>query len=277
MGRGDRKGAFQLSACVFSVILFLWLLQGHFVPDLSSEYEMFWRAFGEALAWAAFVWLSYMALEPYVRRRWPDLLVSWARLSSGKLRDRLLGRDALVGTTIAATVAWIGYLENALPYWINISDVTPGGLIPNSLSDLRRFFGVLIGTVWGGVGFGVGVLALLFFARVILRRNWLATLITGLVLTAVFLNEPNIFFDFPVTAIQMTLWLFLLIRFGFLAFAIGWMEFGLLTSIPITLRASDWYAGRSLFVLLLFLGFALYGFRTALAGRPVFGNLAVDD
>jgi hypothetical protein len=218
-----------------------------------------------------------MALEPYVRRRWPDLLVSWARLSSGKLRDPLVGRDGLVGTTIAAIVAGITYLESALPYWIDISGVTPFPLVPNSLSDIRRFLGVLIGSVWAGVGLAVGVLALLVLARVIVRKNWLATLVTGLVLTGIFLNEPNIFVDFPVTAIQVALWLFLLIRFGLLAFAIRYMESGLLTSIPITPRASDWYAGRSLFVLLFIVGLAVYGFRTALAGRAVFGNLAVDD
>jgi hypothetical protein len=50
-----------------------------------------------------------------------------------------------------------------------------------------------------------------------------------------------------------------------------------LRNVPVTLDLSDWYAGRSLFVIALCLGLALYGFRAALAGRPAFGNLAVDD
>ena len=33
--------------------------------------------------WAAQVWLLYTALEPYVRRRWPHMLISWKRLLGG--------------------------------------------------------------------------------------------------------------------------------------------------------------------------------------------------
>jgi hypothetical protein len=28
---------------------------------------------------AAILWLVYIALEPYVRRNWPDSLISWTR------------------------------------------------------------------------------------------------------------------------------------------------------------------------------------------------------
>ena len=38
----------------------------------------------------------YLALEPYVRRTWPVILITWSRLVSGQLRDPLVGRDLLV-------------------------------------------------------------------------------------------------------------------------------------------------------------------------------------
>ncbi len=45
----------------------------------------------------AFVWLAYIAIEPIVRRSWPELLFSWSRLLSGRFRDPLVGRDLLAG------------------------------------------------------------------------------------------------------------------------------------------------------------------------------------
>ena len=43
------------------------------------------------------LWLLYLALEPIVRRRWPDSLVSWTRLLRGRVLDPLVGRDVLLG------------------------------------------------------------------------------------------------------------------------------------------------------------------------------------
>lgn len=33
------------------------------------------------------MWVTYMAIEPYVRRVWPRMLVGLVRLLSGRLRD----------------------------------------------------------------------------------------------------------------------------------------------------------------------------------------------
>ncbi|MBK9472486.1 MAG: hypothetical protein IPO18_09410 [bacterium] len=44
------------------------------------------------------MWPAYVALESYVRRLWPRMLVSWARLVSGPgVAHPLVGRDILVG------------------------------------------------------------------------------------------------------------------------------------------------------------------------------------
>ena len=38
-----------------------------------------------------------MALEPYVRRRWPQTLISWSAVLIGRVRDAVVGRDVLIG------------------------------------------------------------------------------------------------------------------------------------------------------------------------------------
>ena len=35
-------------------------------------------------------WLYYLALEPYVRRLWPQALISWSRVLAGRVRDPLV-------------------------------------------------------------------------------------------------------------------------------------------------------------------------------------------
>ena len=277
MGRGDRRGAFQLSLFTGSMTVFVWHLWGHLVPDLQSYFLMFVRALGESLFLAAFIWLSYLALEPYVRRRWPGVLISWARLSSGKFRDPLVGRDVLAGAMVGAVATGLGELEFALPYWTDIRNVTPAWLLPVSLGEAWRFAGVFVFSLAFCVFAGLLNLALLFLVRVVVRKDWLAIGIAAVVLTTLTRSPENILVDLPIATVQVTLTLFVLIRFGLLAFATSVFLTNLINLTPITLRLSYWYAGRSLFVLLFIVALALYGFRTALAGRPVFGNLAVDD
>jgi hypothetical protein len=95
LGRGDRRGAFRLAAFLMVLSMLAWLLGAHHVADLGGEFGMFGEALAFSLFFAAFVWLIYMALEPFARRRWPDLLISWTRVLSARLRDPLV--DILAG------------------------------------------------------------------------------------------------------------------------------------------------------------------------------------
>ena len=51
------------------------------------------------------VWAVYLAIEPYIRRHWPQAIISWSRLLAGRLRDPLLGRDLLIGVLLG--LAWL--------------------------------------------------------------------------------------------------------------------------------------------------------------------------
>jgi hypothetical protein len=41
--------------------------------------------------------LFYVAIEPYVRRNWPESLISWTRLHNGQFRDPLVASHILAG------------------------------------------------------------------------------------------------------------------------------------------------------------------------------------
>ena len=46
------------------------------------------------------MWVLYLALEPYVRRYWPQAIISWTRVLGGRWRDPLVGRDVLYGVIL---------------------------------------------------------------------------------------------------------------------------------------------------------------------------------
>ena len=46
---------------------------------------------------AALIWVLYVALEPYVRRRWPQTIISWTRVLNGQMRDPVVGGHILAG------------------------------------------------------------------------------------------------------------------------------------------------------------------------------------
>ena len=59
------------------------------------------------------LWVIYIALEPYVRRFWPDGILGWTRLISGYVRDPRVGRDVLTGCVfgVAMGCCWTIFYE----------------------------------------------------------------------------------------------------------------------------------------------------------------------
>ena len=58
---------------------------------VEREYFVLFENLGLALVPGAFAGVMYIALEPYVRWRWPQLLIGWIQVLTGHLRDPLVG------------------------------------------------------------------------------------------------------------------------------------------------------------------------------------------
>jgi hypothetical protein len=81
MGRGDRRGATTLALIGSAAMMGSWLFIGRgFIAS--------YAAMGFTLGAASFVWVAYVAVEPFVRRRWPTMLVAWVRVLAGNVRVR---------------------------------------------------------------------------------------------------------------------------------------------------------------------------------------------
>jgi hypothetical protein len=82
LGRGDRQTAFRF-ALYLGAVRVLWLLGAHHVLA-QGEATLLISHYAFA-AWRIFiVWVFYIAAEPYARRLWPQVLVTWMRFVGGR-------------------------------------------------------------------------------------------------------------------------------------------------------------------------------------------------
>jgi serine/threonine-protein kinase len=230
------------------------------------------------LFFGSFGWLSYMALEPYVRRHWPHVLMSWARISAGKFRNPIVGRDILVGMFLGVLLGTLGLTDVCVPYFVNLYGVLPSDAHPEFFGDLRHLLGLFVYLLQTALLLTLATLLLYYVIRMIVRNDRFALAITFVLCVVASLTPGNLYLDLPVTAVQIALLLFAFIRFGFIALLSA--EFVLQITVyglPLTLRPSDWYFARSLTVLSLIVALALWAFRLSTKGKRVFSGLQLED
>ena len=273
LGRGDRKGAFRLATFYLLVSYTARLLLAHHVADTNAELNLLIVPGALALLSAAVIWVYYIALEPYVRRRWPEYLISWTRLLGGNYRDSMVGRDLLAGCLFGCCLALVEHVINALPAWFNLPGQTPINGDGAILGPAAKFLGVLLLAGIGGIFFSLTILFLFFLVRAAIRNYWAAILVVGVVLTLINLGRENVIAETIGAVLLATLALLALLRFGLLTLIVAVSVENLLQVFPVALDPSRWYFVRGFVPAMLVLAFTLYGFRTSLGARPVLSVL----
>jgi serine/threonine-protein kinase len=124
-GRGDRRGAARLAGLLAITNLLGWLLIAHHIPDADIERNRLFTTIGRSLFASAVIWVFYLAAEPYVRRTWPHILITWSRLLGGRYRDPLVGRDLLIGATTGLAMTVISYVFYLTPGWLSWTPLAP--------------------------------------------------------------------------------------------------------------------------------------------------------
>ena len=274
LGRGDRKGARRLAVYVLAAATLNWVLDAHHVTGF-AEFAAFTTVLGFNLLLAGSTWTFYLALEPFLRRLWPKMIVSWVRLLDGRWRDPLVGRDLLVGLLAAAGIVLATRFMVIAPAWVGVVPLRPDTVGPPiavelaSLRGLRYALGNLCVAQALNLVFPMGYLIFLLLCRLALRRTWLAVTVFIVVTSLSFGNtgaDPVLEFSF--SAVSSAFFLVVLFRFGLLSILALTSASGLLTVFPLTFDTSAWYAGATVIGLGAFAAIALYAFRTSLAGRP---------
>jgi hypothetical protein len=275
-GRGDRRGAMKLAAFVFIGYLFIHLAMMN-VPQIGVLHALATLVrqapIGHALLHAAIVWVMYMALEPYLRRLWPRVLVSWARLVSGRLRDPIVGRDILIGFAFACFNQVVFLTARAL--WGRSAG--PERMNRDLIDSLSGVGGVLAGIATYATGAGIVVMAfftLVLICRMLLRSNRAAIAISVAFFSALFvfggIPEVGLVTSMVVGVIGMASFTYVALRFGFLAAMVGGSLVQVAAVMPWTTDLSVWYSDRMLVAIAILGALLAYGFITALGGRSIF-------
>jgi serine/threonine-protein kinase len=286
LGRGDRRGAFRLASAAFAARLCVWVFGGHHVPAFWPELGLLAIALAWSLCVAAVVWAFYIALEPTVRRLWPQRLVGWSRLLAGRHRDPIVGRDLLIGSLVGLlfALAW-SQLHILLAQWLGTSNPPPPLRFPGPLA--RLVFAPRIDTLLGGRFVAAGLMAALLAGlygglaltvfllgwRLILRRDSLVAI--GVVAFATFLSWPAEMSGYGWSGIVAGLVgaagiVFLYVRVGLLAATVAMVVAFLYSLFPMTADVSAPYFGTGLIGALAAAGLGLWGAVNALGNRRLF-------
>ena len=276
LGRGDRRGASRLAVLVFAANAVVWGVGAHHSLNL-YEFSLFLTFLGSGLVFSSFFWVLYIALEPYVRQRWPALLVSWSRLLAGDFRDPLVGRDVLAGCLFGALMDAFKRLVWFVPVWLGDPPTQPLAGPDWQFLGARAIIAAVSNNVIISLFIAFFFLFVLFFFRALLRKEWAAA-IAFVLFNSVFFASSGSHFVLVSNLIFSFGTVFLLIRLGLLA-TVAQVVFQvcLLDGFPLTTQGSAWYAGISMAGILLMAAMALYGFYTSLGGRPVFGGAVFEE
>jgi hypothetical protein len=265
-GRGDRDGAYRIAGVIFVSEMVLWLCRTHLALGLDML-ASFILALCGSLFVSAFIWTVYLAVEPWVRRRWPQTLVSWSRLLAGQLRDPLVGRDILFGVMLGAVWTLIFQIRSiplmrmgAAPF-LGQSEFLLGG---------RTALGAWLTQATTSILGTLQFFFLLLGLKVVLRKDWLA----AIAFVAIFalprgLTSSHIAIDLPTQILVYAIAVLIVFRFGLIPLAVAIFTVDMSANLPFCSDLTAWYMAGSVLALLSVAVLAAWGFYHSLGGKPL--------
>jgi serine/threonine-protein kinase len=265
-GRGDREGALRLAGVMFALKILLWLCRGHMVAGIDTL-GLFILAVSTGLFVAGTTWILYLALEPWVRRRWPQTMISWSRLLSGQFGDPQVGRDILFGVMLG--VVWILIIQIRQ---IPLMRLGASPSLPQSdyLMGGREALGAWLTQIPASILGTLGFFFLLLGLKLLLRKDWLA----AIAFVAVYalsqgLSSSHTVVDLPMWIVVYAIAVLIVYRFGLIPLACAIFTVNMLVNVPFTTDLSVWYASTFALTLLSVVGLAGWGFYRSLGGEKL--------
>ena len=279
LGRGDRRGASRFATAVFAISAAAWIFGGTHVAA-AAELGLVAMRVGWSLFLAGAVWMIYVALEPYVRKYWPGVLIGWSRLLAGRWRDPLVGRDVLVGVLFVAAAASVSQMPGAASHLLGIAAPIPAVQSDLALMGLRGVAATFMMDLLTAVLLSTMGLFFMFLLRRVLRLQWLAAaaFVAIIVLnSAESWGTANALLPLISSVLAGLLIVLVITRFGFLAYVSGVALDIVFETFPVTTRLSAWSAGPGLFAVAVCLIALAWATRTALAGQLLFAGTGSDE
>jgi hypothetical protein len=279
-GRGDRQGAFRTAAVTFVTLLAGFLLGTRVFSDPGVAYDRLGALVSVALYVAANIWVFYIALEPYVRRFWPQLLIGWTRLLSGRLRDPLVGRDVLAGVAAGTVAALLIASRELVPRVLGLPPATP--VLPSGLVLLGARYGLSLSlqTIRRALVNAMQLVCVVVFLKIVVRRTWLVLLLGTVAIVPTAMSgtfaADHLPIELTIVVLGIGLMFIVLLRYGLLALVVTFYTFLLIEAFPLTFDLARPYAGASIALLLGIAALSAFGFYASRGDEPLFGRVLLD-
>jgi serine/threonine-protein kinase len=280
-GRADRRGAARLVLFVMIGNAIMFLVTAHHVPDVNLEMDLFTRTFGGVLVDAAILWIVYLALEPYVRRFWPDGILGWTRLLAGYVRDPRVGRDLLTACVVGTGMALLLEKSNHLvPPLFGYAARVPTAQGIAALGGAAPTLNFIWNSITNGIVVAVFLVLGYVLLRLTLRRTSLATaaavILVALVQAPNALNADTVWWIAAIEqAVIVAAATTIVIRYGLLVTAVTLPLINILSNVPLTYALSHWTSTTSNITLAVVAGLTGFAFYASRAGQPLLGKLEV--
>jgi hypothetical protein len=273
----EHKGAFRLALLVFLVTLFRYILFNHHVGSL-EEIRILAEDLSISASLAGCMWLIHAVIESIRKSRFPLHVTSWNHMLAGHLGSPLVGRDLFVGCLLGVLTTLIQCVWNLTPAWLGRSPAFPSGgwtSFAGLTSPIERAL------LAGDKALLLGTSLFLVFGLLsrLLRKEWEATTVIWMLITAAFLLPSHqTLIDYFFAGISAAVVTYCVIRFGLLsvvslcfAYRITYKEFS------ITSHFAEWYAHGTILALVVLVGLAAYAFRTSFGKQPIAHGSLVRD
>jgi hypothetical protein len=271
-GRGDVRGAQRLGVLAIFAQLIAWAFNDPHVGNAGQVVNRFLESVGEALFGGGVLYVMHLAVEPAMRRHWPDSLLAWTRLLRGQIIDARVGRDALFGLGAGALITLLIFARDPL-------NQAFGSLYPvASFGNTRYFEGLdyVVGFLFSLLVFQTVFNSMWFILTIVgLKRLFKRLWIVGIAATVVFtfLAARGLFVEAPgllwinmaMAFIVVGILTVLAIHVGLLAMVFAFGSTFVLTATPWSFDTSAWYFQQSALAFLVMAGvtaFAAYAARS---------------
>jgi hypothetical protein len=253
-----------------------WIVSARHYSSLSIEDDRRFEFVAHTLVFTGTIWLLYIALEPYVRRFAPGILISWTRVLGGRIVDPRVGRDVLVGAVVGVIVALLSAAYFFVPRLLGLPPSQPRVNNLQLLLGAPATIGALLRMIPNNLQNGLLVAFAFGVGRALTRRNWGGTVLAGLLFGVFVLGETGseryfitlIFIAAFVIPLVATLY-----YRGLLAVVIAFLVNQAINNVPLTLDPSMPYSPVGLWSVVLILALTAFGFYASRGGQPLFGRL----
>jgi serine/threonine protein kinase len=271
-GRSDVRGAIRLATLVFVIRMIVWLLQTHYLSSFSLELRQFALGTVGTLVEGVLVFLFYMALEPIVRQFWPQSIISWSRLTTGRFRDPLIGYNILLGSALGVYWILIFHLDRLATLSLGLSAREPirSANFFITLLGPRSCFAFYLNTFCEAIYEGLFLLLIIALLRVLVRRPLLAGVLAVLIIAPLYVpfGSHPIVSSLAMGAGVVGVAVWVLTRFGLVPIITAMFLSQILLRSPLTFNLKAWYGDISLAALAIALAVGVFGFASSRKRSP---------